>query len=141
MSTSRRTDDAIADRLGELAAREDSPIADFIDFRNSGPGTLPSLFARSEMIMCTADSSSMISEAVCARRPVLGITPEHHSYTDDEARYRQFMESKSWTRTIALAELTPDLWLRELRQITPLHENHLDMLAGILLNRVPQLFS
>ena len=141
VSTSRRTDEETGDRFAALAAQDNSPICNFIDFRTSGPGTLPSLFSSSQAIACTADSSSMISEAVCARRAVIGITPAHHSYTRQEAQYRQVMLDNNWTSTIALAELTPQTWLTALNRITPLQENHLDTLAARLKQHLPQLFS
>ncbi len=140
ISTSRRTDDEIADRLGALARQDNSPICDYIDFRFAGPGTLLSLFARTEAILCTADSSTMISEAVCARRPVVGIEPAHHSYTAQEEQYRQFMSNNCWTTTLPLGQLSPDTWLEQLAQIEPLRENHLDRLAAQLAERLPQLF-
>ena len=141
VSTSRRTEDDIADRLAALAAQSDGPIVEFIDFRCAGPGTLPSLFARAEAILCTADSSTMISEAVCARRPVIGVTPRHHSFTSAEAQYRQFMEDNNWTRTRALSELTPQSWRQDLKQIAPLEQNHLELLAARLETHLPGLFA
>ncbi|MCJ7787419.1 MAG: mitochondrial fission ELM1 family protein, partial [Methyloceanibacter sp.] len=66
VSTSRRTPAHVADRIAELA-KDDSVVARFIDYRTAGPGTLPEIFAKAEIIVCTEDSSTMISEAVSAR--------------------------------------------------------------------------
>ena len=65
----------VGDALAVMAAEPDSPIAELIDFRTAGPGTLPRIFARAEAILCTEDSSTMLSEAVCARLPVVGVSP------------------------------------------------------------------
>ena len=83
VSTSRRTPDHVADKVAELA-KDESVIARFIDYRTAGPGTLPEIFGKAEMIVCTEDSSTMVSEAVSARLPVVGVAPEAHRFTDEE---------------------------------------------------------
>ena len=62
--------DFVADRVAELA-KNDSVIAHFIDYRTAGPGTLPDVFRKAEVIVCTENSSTMVSEAVSARLPWL----------------------------------------------------------------------
>ena len=89
VSTSRRTPDYVADKLAELA-KDESVVARFIDYRTAGPGTLPEVFAKAEVILCTEDSSTMISEAVSARLPVVGVAPRAHRFTDEERSYRRF---------------------------------------------------
>ena len=88
ISTSRRTPDYVADRIAELA-KDESVVARFIDYRTAGPGTLPEIFATAEIIVCTEDSSTMISEAVSARLPVVGVAPAAHRFTDEEQDYRE----------------------------------------------------
>lgn len=140
VSNSRRSPDAVSDRLLARSKDADSPIAEFIDFRTAGPGTLPRLFASVEAVLCTEDSSTMISEAVCARLPVLGVAPDHHGFKDDEREYREFMSKQGWCRFIKLADLSPELFVSELAQVTPLESNHLDLLADQLAKRLPDLF-
>ncbi|MEZ5907492.1 MAG: ELM1/GtrOC1 family putative glycosyltransferase [Hyphomicrobiaceae bacterium] len=140
VSTSRRTPPAVADALARLASRTDGPIAELIDFRVSGPGTLPSLLASVEAVLCTEDSSTMISEAVCARLPVVGVSPRDHSFKPEEAEYRRFMQDSAWCRFLPLASLTPDRFCEALRHIVPMRENHLDRLAGMIAERLPALF-
>lgn len=79
VSTSRRTAPWVADAVAELA-RDPAVVEDFIDFRTAGPGTLPRLFGRADIVLCTEDSSTMISEAVSARLPVVGVAPERHAF-------------------------------------------------------------
>ena len=83
-------------------------VARFIDYRTAGPGTLPEVFAKAELIVCTEDSSTMISEAVSARLPVVGVAPQAHRFTDEEHSYRSFLIDNGWCRVLPIAELTPD---------------------------------
>jgi uncharacterized protein len=141
VSTSRRSPDHVGDALAGMAAEADSPIEELIDFRRAGPGTLPRMFSRVEAILCTEDSSTMLSEAVCARLPVVGVSPRQHRFKDDEREYRELMRTRGWCRFLPLAELTPERFAVELRRVRPLAENHLDGLAGALRQRLPQLFA
>lgn len=140
VSTSRRTPDAVGNRLQALAQEAAGPIAELIDFRVAGPGTLPRLFASVEAILATEDSSTMLSEAVCARLPVVGIAPERHGFKDEEAEYRALMVNEDWCRSVPLADLTPAGFVKALGEVRPLRENHLDRLANALAERLPELF-
>ncbi len=139
VSTSRRTPGYVADRIAELAKNESS-IARFIDYRTQGPGTLPQIFTAAEIIVCTEDSSTMISEAVSARLPVIGVAPAAHRFTDEEQNYRSFLIQNGWCRVLPIAELTPASFARALSEIEPIEENPLDALAAKLKEHLPQLF-
>ncbi len=139
ISTSRRTPDSVADQIAEMA-RDESVVANFVDFRKAGPGTLPQIFANSDAIVCTEDSSSMISEAVSARLPVIGVSPRAARFTEDEQLYREFLLGNNWSRTIPIAELTPTSFANALAEIEPIQENPLDSLAQKLKARLPELF-
>jgi uncharacterized protein len=139
ISTSRRTPGAVAYRIAELAKNE-SVVAKFIDFRTAGPGTLPEIFAQADAIVCTEDSSSMISEAVSARLPVVGVAPKRHRFNEDERLYRDFLLKKGWSRTLQINDLSPQTFARALSEIEPIQENPLDALAVKLRDRLPQLF-
>jgi uncharacterized protein len=140
ISTSRRTPDYVADKIAELA--KDASVVDrFIDYRTQGPGTLPQVFGTAEVILCTEDSSTMISEAVSARLPVVGVAPRAHRFTDEERSYREFLMRNGWCRVLPIAELTADAFAHALSEIEPLQENPLDALAAKLKQRLPQLFA
>lgn len=139
VSTSRRTPAHVADRIAELA-KDDSVVARFIDYRTAGPGTLPEIFAKAEIIVCTEDSSTMISEAVSARLPVVGVAPAAHRFTDEEQDYRSFLIRNGWCRVLPIAALTPATLATALSEIEPLKENPLDALAAKLKERLPALF-
>ena len=139
VSTSRRTPDFVADRVAELA-KNDSVIAHFIDYRTAGPGTLPDVFRKAEVIVCTEDSSTMVSEAVSARLPVVGVAPDAHQFTDEESAYREFLVRNNWCRVLPIASLTPEIFAAALSEIEPISENPLDALAAKLKERLPALF-
>jgi uncharacterized protein len=139
VSTSRRTPDRVADFIAQLA-KGPGFISCFIDFRTAGPGTLPEIFGSADVIVCTEDSSTMISEAVSARLPVIGVAPTAHRFTDEEQLYRDFLIGNNWCRVLPMAELTPDAFGKALSEIEPLQENPLDALAAKLKQRLPQLF-
>lgn len=141
VSNSRRSPHSVSDDLSALARKPDGPIAEFIDVRTAGPGTLARVFEQADVILGTEDSSTMISEAVCAGLPVVGVAPRHHRFDDAERGYRAFMRDNGWSRSLPLAELTPERFLAELAQIRPLQENHLDRLAAMLRQRLPQLLA
>jgi uncharacterized protein len=140
ISTSRRTPDFVADRFAALA-QDSSVVERFIDYRMAGPGTLPQVFATADVIVCTEDSSTMISEAVSARLPVIGVAPTAHRFTDEEQNYRAFLVANNWCRVLPIAELTPTSLARALAEIEPIAENPLDALAAKLKQRLPELFT
>jgi hypothetical protein len=140
VSTSPRSPAALADRLQVVAQRPGGPIAELIDFRTAGPGTLAGLFAAVEAVLVTEDSSTMLSEAVCARLPVVGVAPAAHAFKDEEREYRAYLTSEGWVRSLPLAGLSPESFLAALGHVRPLRDNHLDRLADLIAERLPGLF-
>jgi mitochondrial fission protein ELM1 len=131
----------LSDALVRLAEENDSAIHQYIDVRSSGNGTLRALYAASSAILCTADSSSMVSESVWLRRPTIAITPSVFSLDASELEYRGFLESNGWLHTMRIADLAPDAVLAKLRSIRPLVENGLDLLADVFRQRQPRLLA
>lgn len=140
VSTSRRTPDWVADAVAELAAASGA-IERVIDYRTVGPGTLPSVFANCDAVLCTEDSSTMISEAIAARLPVVGIAPMSHSFKPEEAEYRAFMLAQNWCRFLPMATLSIDSFGSALNGVTPMASNHLDALAQRLVAALPEFFA
>ena len=139
ISTSRRTGDEAGDVFKELAL-DKSVVEEFVDYRHAGPGTLPDIFSRADAILCTADSSSMVSEGVCARQPVIGVRPKIYDYKSEEDEYLDFMGKRDWCRFMDLEDLSGLSFMGALDEIEPMAHNHLDILAGVLKERLPQLF-
>ena len=140
ISTSRRTGDIAGDIFAELA-RDRNVVEDFIDYRTAGPGTLPEILKRADAILCTADSSSMVSEAVSARQPVIGLRPEVFDYKSEEAEYLDFMTARNWCRFMGLEMFDAQSFMAALQEITPMSHNHLDVLAKVLMDKLPDLFA
>ena len=140
VSNSRRTPDEVSTQFAALAATPASPIARFIDVREAGSGTLREIFAASDAVAVTADSSSMLSEAIWVRRHVVALMPEGSSLPADEQDYRNFLSASGWTTPLSLTGLTPQSWLTSLSNLTPLGANPLDLLADELQRRVPDVF-
>ncbi len=140
ISNSRRTPDLASDLFAQKAAGTDTGI-EFIDFRTAGPGTLGRIFETADIIACTEDSSTMISEAIAARIPVIGLTPAVHSFSSQEQEYRHYLQHNNWTKSLPIDTLSPEVIEKALTEIVPMKENHLDQLAGKLAQRLPGLLS
>lgn len=141
VSNSRRTPTQGTRLLADIAAVAAGPIERFIDATRPGAEPLAGLFAQSSFVLCTADSSSMLSEAVWGRRPVIAIRPAAFTLTDAEAGYRGYLEENNWSRELAIADLTPERIARLVSEIRPLATNPLDQLAATLKRKLPALFA
>lgn len=137
VSTSRRTPPDIAQAAFDLA-KDKKTVADFIDYKLAGPGTLSKIFARADCILCSEDSSTMVSEAVWARLPVVGVSPERHAFKPEEAEYRQMMLAKNWCRFMPITDLSVSGFGTALGEIAVLKDNPLDVLAKQLKERFPK---
>ena len=80
-----------------MAAEPDSGLETFIDIRTAGPGTLARIFAAADAILCTDDSTSMLSEAVGACLPVVAVAPEARALEAREAEYRRLLAARAGT--------------------------------------------
>ncbi len=139
VSTSRRTAPQTAEAAFNLT-KESQVVADFIDYKRAGPGTLRKIFANADMIVCSEDSSTMISEAAWARLPVIGVSPAHHAFKPEEREYRQLMARNNWCRFMPITRLSVERFEEALAEIEPLGVNPLDGLGEELQARLPGLF-
>jgi mitochondrial fission protein ELM1 len=139
ISNSRRTPDQASHLLAVMAADSSGPIETFIDVRSPGATSLVELLSQSRAVLCTADSSSMLSETVWARRPVIAIRPAAFGLTKAETGYRQYLEKNGWARELDIAELSPGRVAALLSEISPLEDNPLDRLAETLKHELPEL--
>jgi len=140
VSNSRRTPEEVSTRLQQAAQQSNSLITKFIDVRDAGSGTLDCLFDQANAVLCTADSSSMISEAVWAKQALLTIAPEQYQITSNEQSYRDWLESQGWMKHAGIRNLTAAGVQSALETVRPMTENPLDILADLLERRVPQVF-
>jgi uncharacterized protein len=140
-TTSRRSGHFIADALAAMAQTGEGGLETFIDFRTAGAGALPSIFAAAHAILCTDDSTTMISEAIAARLPVVSVAPATSALEVREAEFRQFLAREGWYRSLPLSRLTPDTFLAALEEISPRTGSQLDELAAAMSRRLPELFA
>jgi mitochondrial fission protein ELM1 len=140
VTTSRRSGPEITDALAALAAEAEGPIARFIDYRVAGPGTLGQVLSEAEAVLVTADSSSMITDAIGARLPTVGLVCDRGTMEEGEAEFRKLMARRGWYRPLRLAELRPDTFLEALGEVEPRQASAIDDLAAALRERLPELF-
>jgi hypothetical protein len=140
-TTSRRSGRSAGDTLSAAASDPDSGLVKFIDFRTAGAGTVADIFANADAILCTDDSTAMISEAVGARLAVVALRPRACALEPREAEFRQQLARKGWYRALPLARLTPEVFLQSLAEISPRTTSQLDELAAALRQRLPELFA
>ncbi len=138
VSNSRRTPDAVSDRLKALA--NGLPGVDLVDVRAAGLGTLGELLAGCDLVLVGANSSSMLSEAIWARRPTIALLPATSALPVREAAYRAHLEGNGWCDALPVAGLDIGDLLWRADRLKPLAENPLDMLAATIAAQVPGLF-
>lgn len=83
-------------------------------------------------IFVTQDSSSMISEAVVSRRPVISIRPKKHNTSSKDLEYLNELITANLVKSIPITSLNNNEITRALKSIQPMKENHLDALAAQL---------
>jgi len=141
VTTSRRSGAAITGSLAQLAGDAASGIEMFIDYRKPGRSTLAAIYGAADAILCTDDSTSMISEAVGACLPVVAVRPRAGRLEKREREYRELLAAKGWYRALPLSGLTTEAFLAALEEIAPRTSSPLDELAAALRNRLPELFA
>jgi hypothetical protein len=138
VSTSRRSSGYAAAAAAALA-EDHAVVTELVDYKSAGPGSLDRIFARADVILCSEDSSTMISEAISARLPVVGVSPRRHGFKPEEAEYRRLMLREGWARFLPIDRLDVDRFAAALGEITPLQGNPLDRLADQLAAMMPEL--
>jgi mitochondrial fission protein ELM1 len=140
VTTSRRSGTAIAEVLATLAGDPRSGIELLIDFRRPS-ASLAEIYATADAILCTDDSTSMISEAVGAGLPVVAVRPAAGRLEARERAYRELLAAEGWYRALPLAQLTSSAFLTALEEIAPRTASARDELAAALRTRMPELFA
>ena len=140
VSNSRRTPQAVSDAVAARVAAGCDAIAAYVDVCTTGPDTIGEVLKASQAIVCTDDSSTMISECISAGLAVIGVRPRRASFTPDEQSYRHYLLENGWYRSIPVSALTPHTLLDEIARVRPIAEDPLNHLAGILRSRLPELF-
>lgn len=130
IANSRRTPAPVSDAAMDLAQQNPARIV-FVDVRRSD-ASLAGVLAAADYAVVTADSSSMVSEAIWMRRPVVAVTPADVSHRPDEAAYRQWLADQSWMTEVAVADLDQARLRDHCQTLRPIERNPLDALATTL---------
>lgn len=123
VTTSRRTPDEVGARLAALAG--EGVLAEFVDYRSAGPGSVRALFG-ADAVAVTEDSMSMLVEGLTAQRPVIGLRSAkvHDGYASEAI---SAWAAKSW----AAPSFAPSL------AILPLGTVNADQFARTLVTLEP----
>ena len=128
--TSRRTpEDWNEDVLA--MARGRPGIERVIDYRTAGTGSIADAFG-TDALLVTADSMSMVTEGVAARRPVIMLQPAKVKPSRDTATMDDLEAQGRIARVSLTEEPKVDAVLAAFAARRPITENHLDRLADLL---------
>jgi len=139
VSNSRRTPQFGSELLRSIAVRSNGPITELIDVDGPSASSLSELFANVSGVICTADSSSMISEAIWARKPVIAVEPAKFTLTGNELDYRNWLARNGWMTSLPISSLAAEKLPDLLSTLTPTTRNPLDDLADLLAEKLPHL--
>lgn len=140
-TTSRRSGDFVGDMLAVMAGDPACGLVKFVDFRAAGPGTVADIFGEAEAILCTDNSNAMVQEAIGACLPVVAVRPKVYALDPRDIGFHDHLTRQGWYRAVAIADLTPELFLRSLEEIVPRTTSQVDELAAGLRQRLPELFA
>lgn len=140
VTNSRRTPASVSDGLAELARARQASFALFADIRQPGAIPLAQVLAASDAAFVTDDSSSMVSDAIAAGLPVIGLAPRNHALTGNERSYRATLTQNGWYRSAAIDTDVEQL-LAMFGALTPLAADPAEALAVLLGQRLPHVFA
>jgi hypothetical protein len=82
----------------------------------------------------------MITDAIGARLPTVGLVCDRGVMEQGEAEFRELMVRRGWYRPLGFSELRPETFLDALGAIMPRTTGAIDDLAAELRQRLPELF-
>ncbi|MBB3772062.1 hypothetical protein FHS55_002671 [Angulomicrobium tetraedrale] len=123
IANSRRTPDAVSDRLKALAL---AGALEFLDYRDAGAGSVRDLFG-ADAVVVTEDSMSMLAEGLAAGRPVIALKSRvvHKHYANEVIAGM----AGPHLAILPMATVTPDLFAATLTRLVPPPENARDVIA------------
>ncbi len=131
--TSRRTPDEI---LGRFVQQQSADLRVFGAREISSAGVIDFCKA-ARMIFVTEDSNSMITEAVCCRKPVGVLRPASNSMNANETAYLQDLQARDLICSQSLdKDFSLETLFEQMQSLQPMQENHLDVLAAKLQKKL-----
>lgn len=128
VTNSPRTPAEVSDALAK-AARTSDRIIEFVDFREAGPGSVDEILGRADFVVCTEDSSSMLVEGICARRPTVALQPKDRRLTRREDVMLSGLCGQRLLGQLTLEEGLEGELAGVLKTLEPMVTNHLDDMA------------
>ncbi len=137
ISTSRRTGSGVETKIRDwLARQQPNPAAYTVLFNHKPERVAAAFMALGEVVFCTEDSLSMLSEAVLLKRPLVSLRPDHAHPTRD---HQGLVENLAVRRRLIrcpldrLAHLDVAEWLESWQSYVPndqatLQQRMLDMM-------------
>ncbi|MDQ0509547.1 ELM1/GtrOC1 family putative glycosyltransferase [Ancylobacter amanitiformis] len=124
VANSRRTPEAVSDRFKALA--QAGTLAEFLDYRDAGAGSVRDLFG-ADAVVVTEDSMSMLAEGLAAGRPVIALKSRlvHKHYANEVI----VGMAGPHLAILPMATITPDPFAATLARLVPPPENARDLLA------------
>ena len=104
LSTSRRTG-AAAEAVLKAALGPGAPVIDAVWYVEHPRPVVADYLASAELVFCTEDSGSMISDAVAAGKPVYAVRPESGMAEDRLARYLALQEGEGRISRVDIGKL------------------------------------
>ena len=101
ITTSRRTGLTAEKTLQQVLNPQ--YLADAIWWAQQPKPVMQAFLGRAQVVCCTAESLSMLTEAIVARRPVLALTPQHFA---PDARYQAALDRLAQRQRLALCAFT-----------------------------------
>lgn len=107
-----------------------------VDFRKDGLMSNTEAFA-SDAVIVTADSMSMIAEAIAARRPTVIARPDGYRPSARDAAELEIHVRRGLAFESGVSELARADWLGRLDRLSTLAQNPLDRLADVMSPMLP----
>lgn len=130
VSTSRRTPEAVADRLAGLS--RDGVIEVYIDYRHAGGGSNNALYG-ADAVVVTEDSMTMVSEALAARRRVVALRPRRVKASMVEEMMRE-LEKEETVGILPIADLSPARFASRLLSLRDNRQDGHEIVAEAVLS-------
>lgn len=134
LTTSRRTKPAHERMIISTAARYPEVFADLVAYHQDPQKVVQSYLGAADVVFCSEDSSSMLSEAISAAKPVFSLSP---AKAKPNANYREFLHKHTEAgrlMCLPMRSFAQQLLDEPLEQrFTPLdHSLDEQILAGVL---------
>lgn len=127
--TSRRTPDDAYGAFEPVLERWRDQVT-LIDYRRSGAGSIDQSLD-TDLVMVTADSMSMMTEAAFSRRPAIALAPRGMG-VDRDTEAVEALVQEGWLGVCEINASSPSALGEMALTLSPMAENHLDRLARLL---------